>query len=441
MRVIEIKVKCQGSKFNDFQYGGQVTSQHGGRLNQNPIPDSPVRQSAIPYYCNGCFTSRPRRFMVHPASFHLFGWRLVQEDPSSWPWRGLSIPARFTNYNGVFQTCLAVRGLALNTVVCPWQEFNMLLAYAAAKLVREPIKGAAVAQWVEHQNSGVAVAQLVENPIAGPHPKISVSRASKLFRHNPIRFFLWSYVKDNVYRTLVPDLATLQQRIFTVIASIPPVMLTHVRTEVEYRLNVLCVTQGLHVETYSSLVTKANTGPCTQEKRDVLDQIGFVVGTVSRVAGKDGGCYRVRAEQSAGTHLPSLSGEAHSLEPSEQQGDNLHHTSSRCEHKLHCTDAAGREHCTPVSPLWFPRFTTSSAVISCRRTSTVVQSRDVWSTPNTEDFEQQRVRTWSNGGNAKHGETGEPRENPPANGKVGHVLACGDHLGDAAGKLTRAALI
>lgn len=64
----------------------------------------------------------------------------------------------------------------------------------------------------------------------------------------PLDFFLWGYVKDEVYRTRVPDIQTLWQRITTVVESIPPVMLANTWTEIDYRLDVLRATKGAYVE-------------------------------------------------------------------------------------------------------------------------------------------------------------------------------------------------
>lgn len=66
----------------------------------------------------------------------------------------------------------------------------------------------------------------------------------------PLDFFLWGYVKDEVYRTRVPDIQTLRQRITTVVESIPPVMLANTWTEIDYRLDVLRATKGAYVEVY-----------------------------------------------------------------------------------------------------------------------------------------------------------------------------------------------
>ena len=64
----------------------------------------------------------------------------------------------------------------------------------------------------------------------------------------PLDFFLWLYVKDIVYRTKVRDITDLRQRISDAIATIDEDMLQ--RTWQEYRLDVLCLTNGVHIEMY-----------------------------------------------------------------------------------------------------------------------------------------------------------------------------------------------
>lgn len=64
----------------------------------------------------------------------------------------------------------------------------------------------------------------------------------------PLDFFLWGYVKDKVYATAVRDLRDLRARIVESIAAITPDMLARTWTELDYRLNILRVTKGAHVE-------------------------------------------------------------------------------------------------------------------------------------------------------------------------------------------------
>ena len=66
----------------------------------------------------------------------------------------------------------------------------------------------------------------------------------------PLDFFLWGYVKDQVYRTPIHDLQTLKTRIREAIATVTPQMLHNTWREIEFRLDVLRATNGAHVETY-----------------------------------------------------------------------------------------------------------------------------------------------------------------------------------------------
>ena len=64
----------------------------------------------------------------------------------------------------------------------------------------------------------------------------------------PLDFFLWGYVKDNVYRTPICDLQTLKTRIKEAIASVTFEMLQNTWREIDHRLDVLRATNGAHVE-------------------------------------------------------------------------------------------------------------------------------------------------------------------------------------------------
>ena len=65
-----------------------------------------------------------------------------------------------------------------------------------------------------------------------------------------LEFFLWVYVKDIVYQTKVRDITDLKQRISNAIATDGEAMLQRTWQEIEYRLNVLRVTKGAHIEMY-----------------------------------------------------------------------------------------------------------------------------------------------------------------------------------------------
>ena len=64
----------------------------------------------------------------------------------------------------------------------------------------------------------------------------------------PLDFFLWSYVKDQVYSTRVIDLDDVKARIRAAIASVDIDMLRRVWTELKFRLDVVRATRGAHVE-------------------------------------------------------------------------------------------------------------------------------------------------------------------------------------------------
>ncbi|PSN33481.1 hypothetical protein C0J52_27222, partial [Blattella germanica] len=64
----------------------------------------------------------------------------------------------------------------------------------------------------------------------------------------PLDFFLWGYVKDRVFATTVRDIRDLRTRIVEVIGTIPLDMLQWTWVEIEYRLDILRVTRGAHVE-------------------------------------------------------------------------------------------------------------------------------------------------------------------------------------------------
>lgn len=66
----------------------------------------------------------------------------------------------------------------------------------------------------------------------------------------PLDFFLWSYVKDTVYANTVREFQDLRARIVETLRTIPPDMLQRILRELEYRLDILRVTKGAHVEVY-----------------------------------------------------------------------------------------------------------------------------------------------------------------------------------------------
>ena len=66
----------------------------------------------------------------------------------------------------------------------------------------------------------------------------------------PLDFFLWSYIKDIVYKTEVWDIDDLKQRIFNAMTTIDEAMLQQTWQEIEYHLDVLRATNGAHIEVY-----------------------------------------------------------------------------------------------------------------------------------------------------------------------------------------------
>jgi len=66
----------------------------------------------------------------------------------------------------------------------------------------------------------------------------------------PLDFFLWGYVKDNVFSTPVPDITNLKARITDAFATITEHMLENTWRDNDYRLDVLHATKEAHVEVY-----------------------------------------------------------------------------------------------------------------------------------------------------------------------------------------------
>ncbi|KFM59228.1 hypothetical protein X975_23270, partial [Stegodyphus mimosarum] len=66
----------------------------------------------------------------------------------------------------------------------------------------------------------------------------------------PLDFFLWGFVKDNVYRRRVSNMDDLKVRITTAIASVDADMLAGTWREIKYRLDILRAKKGAHVEVH-----------------------------------------------------------------------------------------------------------------------------------------------------------------------------------------------
>ena len=65
----------------------------------------------------------------------------------------------------------------------------------------------------------------------------------------PCDFFLWGYVKDQVYVPSLPaSIPELKERIRTAIETIIADMLQTVWNELDYRVDVCRITNGAHIE-------------------------------------------------------------------------------------------------------------------------------------------------------------------------------------------------
>jgi len=65
----------------------------------------------------------------------------------------------------------------------------------------------------------------------------------------PCDFFLWGYFKHRVFVPPLPvSLNELKQRITAAVASVDEDMLRSVWTELDYRIDICCVTKGSHTE-------------------------------------------------------------------------------------------------------------------------------------------------------------------------------------------------
>ena len=65
-------------------------------------------------------------------------------------------------------------------------------------------------------------------------------------------FFLWEFVKDEINKTPVRNLADLQEIIHDAVNSVTPQMLHNTWVEIEYRLDISRATNGSHVEVYGT---------------------------------------------------------------------------------------------------------------------------------------------------------------------------------------------
>ena len=64
----------------------------------------------------------------------------------------------------------------------------------------------------------------------------------------PLDFFLWGYVKTNVFKSEIKDIDDLKTKIIEAVASVRPQMLANTWKEVKSRLEMLAENGGRHVE-------------------------------------------------------------------------------------------------------------------------------------------------------------------------------------------------
>ena len=64
----------------------------------------------------------------------------------------------------------------------------------------------------------------------------------------PLDFFLWGYVKTNVFKSEIKDIDDLKTKITEAVASVRPEMLVKTWTEVKSRLEMLAENGERHIE-------------------------------------------------------------------------------------------------------------------------------------------------------------------------------------------------
>ena len=64
----------------------------------------------------------------------------------------------------------------------------------------------------------------------------------------PLDFFLWGYLKQQMFRVKVRDMQHLKQRITQAVLTVTPRMLRNVWRDLDYRLDIVRATNGAHVE-------------------------------------------------------------------------------------------------------------------------------------------------------------------------------------------------
>ena len=63
-------------------------------------------------------------------------------------------------------------------------------------------------------------------------------------------FFLWGYIKNNVYVEMVRNMQHLQERNTSAIETVKRDMIQKTLQEIEFHLNVSRATNGAHIEMY-----------------------------------------------------------------------------------------------------------------------------------------------------------------------------------------------
>ena len=95
----------------------------------------------------------------------------------------------------------------------------------------------------------VRVQQLCISPLGAQLTKILLAWPPRSPDATPCDFFLWGYVKDQVYVPPLPaNIPELKVRIRTAIETIIADMLQTVWNELDYRVDVCSITKGAHME-------------------------------------------------------------------------------------------------------------------------------------------------------------------------------------------------
>jgi len=67
---------------------------------------------------------------------------------------------------------------------------------------------------------------------------------------SPLDFFLWGYIKNNVYADRIRNIQHLQERITSAIETVTRDMIHETWQEIEFRLDVSRATNDAHIEMY-----------------------------------------------------------------------------------------------------------------------------------------------------------------------------------------------